>query len=213
MIRISRRRAAQPDESVGEIALQYQEGQRPGGPDPSALGRTVRRFGVALSVLATLAMMATAIGIVLFHVGFQPVLSGSMRPTFSPGSLVMTRPIPTRNVRTGDVILFTPPGQASPFAHRVTSVSGPADRPVIKTKGDANPVADPWKLQLVHSQVPEVIGAVPGIGRLAVAVHKHGSRVILIAVGGLIFCLVGTRSILGSRPLPPTVQTPGVGPS
>jgi signal peptidase I len=151
-------------------------------------------------------MIAVATGIVVFHIGFQPVLSGSMRPTFSPGSVVVTRPISTKAIRLGDVLLITPPGETSPFAHRVTSVNGPASTPVITTKGDANPAADPWKERIVNPQVPKVIGSVPSIGRLIVAMHGHGSRLILIAVGGLIFCIVGTRSILGPRSSPGTAQ-------
>jgi signal peptidase len=145
-------------------------------------------------------MVAIATGIVWFRVGFQPVLSGSMRPTFSPGSVVLTRPIATSNVRVGDVILFRPPGYTSSFAHRVTSVSGAVDRPVITTKGDANPVVDPWKVQLATARVPEVIGSIPRLGRMLVAIHKRGGRLLLILGGGLAFGAVGTRAILGPRP-------------
>jgi signal peptidase I len=155
---------------------------------------------MALSVLAALVMVAVAIGVVWLHVGIKPVLSGSMRPTFVPGSVIVTRTIPTTKVRPGDVILFTPPGETSPFAHRVMSVSGPANHPIITTKGDANPVADPWKAQIVTPQVSEVIGSVAGVGRLVVAIHGTGPRLLLIALSGLIFCVVGTRSILGPRP-------------
>jgi signal peptidase I len=167
----------------------------------------VRRVGVAVSVMAIMAMTAVAAGVFVFHVGFQPVLSGSMRPAFSPGSVVLTRPIPVADVRPGDVIMFTPPGETSSFTHRVTSVSGPAEHPIITTKGDANPVADPWKARLVNTQVPKVVGSVPKVGRLIVALHGHGSRLILLALGGLTFCIVGTRSILGPRPEHGTIGT------
>jgi signal peptidase I len=173
----------------------------------SVLRRVVRGCGIALSVLVIVAMVTIALGIVALHVGFQPVLSASMRPTFSPGSVVITRPIATTAIRPGDVLLLTPPGETSPFAHRVTSVTGPADHPIVTTKGDANPAPDPWKDRIVSTRVPKVIGSVPRVGRFVVAMHGQGSRLILLILGGLIFCIVGTRSILGPRS--PTTQVSG----
>ena len=90
----------------------------------------------------------------MLHLAIQPVLSGSMRPTFSPGAVVITRSIPTSSIRPGDIILFVPPGDTSQYAHRVTSVSGPAGRPVITTKGDANPAPDGWHAQIVGRRSP-----------------------------------------------------------
>jgi signal peptidase I len=164
--------------------------------------RALRIIGATVSALITVAMVATAVAIFVFHIAVQPVLSGSMRPTFDPGAAIITRAIPTRDIRTGDVIVFLPPGETNVYAHRVTSVSGPADHPVITTKGDANPAPDRWHAQIVTSSVPLVIGSIPGFGRFLVAVEQRDPRLILLITAGLVFCLFGARDILGPAPEP-----------
>jgi signal peptidase I len=160
----------------------------------------LRATGLIATALAVAAMVATAAAVFVLHLAIQPVLSGSMRPTFSPGALVITRSIPTSSIRPGDIILFIPPGDTSQYAHRVTSVSGAADRPVITTKGDANPAPDGWHAQIVASSVPQVVGSIPGLGRIIVAVEQSGARLFLLAAAGLVFSVLGTKSILGSAP-------------
>lgn len=167
----------------------------------------------ALSIVMTAAIALTAVAIFMLHISIQPVLSGSMRPTFDPGSAIITRPIPTRDLRSGDIIVFHPPGESSVYAHRVTSVSGPADRPVITTKGDANPAPDGWHAQIVASSVPLVIGSVPGFGRFLVAVEQRDPRLILLATAALVLCVFGARDILGPAPgaEPPAPATANAG--
>lgn len=150
-----------------------------------------------MTVVVSAGMIAVAAAVFVFHVTVQPVLSGSMRPTFDPGSAIVTRRIASSSIRVGDVIVFFPPGQASSFAHRVTSVSGRASRPVITTKGDANPARDPWHAEISAPEVPQVIGTIPALGRFLVAARHRSSRVLLLAAAGLVVCIAGTRSILG----------------
>jgi signal peptidase I len=147
-------------------------------------------------------MVAVAVGILWLHMSFRPVLSGSMRPDFAPGALLVTRQIPNNRVRVGDVIVLHPPGQTASYAHRVQTVSGPADNPIITTKGDANPAADPWHAQIVTAQTTEVIGSVPAVGRIFVVAQQRVWRLLLIIIAGLAICVGGTWSILGSRRTP-----------
>ncbi len=145
---------------------------------------------------ASLAMTAAAAAVFLFHLGIRPVLSGSMRPTYGPGWAIVTRPIPVADVRKGDIVVFTPPGLSSPFAHRVVSVSGSPSHPVITTKGDANSAPDPWHARLDGPTVPEVVTAVPWLGRLMLDVESRDLRLFLLVVAGLALCVAGTRFIL-----------------
>jgi signal peptidase len=139
-------------------------------------------------------MVAALVAVVGFHIGLTPVLSASMTPDFGAGSLVVTKPVPVSSLRAGQVIVFTPPGEPDRYVHRVVSIHG-GDRPVIRTKGDANPLVDPWHARLSTATVPVVVGSVPMLGRVLVDVrHDHG-RPILIALAGLLIMLIGRRLI------------------
>jgi signal peptidase len=147
-----------------------------------------------------LLMLAVAVGIFVLHLGVSPVLTGSMRGTFDPGSAVITRLIPVQTVVPGDVLEFRPPGRVDSFAHRVQTVTAAANGPVITTKGDANPTADTWKAQLTDRQVRQVVFHVPALGRVIVALHQKGTRTLALGFAGLVFSALGARAVLGSGP-------------
>ena len=164
-------------------------------------GRTLRRVCTSLALVLVVTLAAAAsIAVFWLHMGIRPVLSGSMRPTYGPGWAIITRPLPVSQVRRGDIVVFTPPGETAQFAHRVMSVSGSRSHPVITTKGDANPVADPWHARLEGNTVPEVVGEVPWLGYAIVGIKDNFARVFLIALVGLGICWMGTRAILGEAP-------------
>jgi signal peptidase len=153
--------------------------------------------------LATIAVMAASVAVFVFHLGVFPVLSDSMAPTYSTGALVLTRPIPASRVRVGDIVVIRPPGYTASYAHRVVSVKGSPEHPIIRTKGDANAAPDPWEMSLTSSQVPEVVGSVPFLGRIAAPFdHSRETRVLVIAGGGAVFLIGGLVLILsgGRRP-------------
>jgi hypothetical protein len=90
------------------------------------------------------------------------------------------------------IVLFVPPGESSEFAHRVTTVTGPANAPVLTTKGDANKVGDPWHARITAPYVNEVIGSLPGFGRLFIVVRGTG-QIVLALVGSLLVIWGGTK--------------------
>jgi signal peptidase len=150
--------------------------------------RRRRRILVAKLAAAFLALMMSAalvVSVVTMHLGVKAVLTGSMRPDYGPGALLLTKRIPTDIIHPGMIVLFVPPGETSEYAHRVMTVSGPENAPVITTKGDANKAADPWHAKIVSPTISEVIGSVPGIGRLLVAVRGTG-QILLAVLGGLV---------------------------
>jgi signal peptidase I len=146
-----------------------------------------------------------AVAVFAFHLSVRPVLTGSMRPAYGPGALLVTRTIPVKDLHKGMIVLFVPPGEHAEFAHRITSVGGTSSAPVITTKGDANKAPDPWHAQLTSSSVPEVVATVPWIGRLMVGI-RGPIQLALIVLGGLAVGVSGVRWILSprrpARPLP-----------
>jgi hypothetical protein len=88
-------------------------------------------------------------------------------------------------VRTGDVITFSPPGDPGrTVTHRVVDVRGQAAGVAVRTRGDANPVADPWTLQFPARQAWVVVADAPWLGRpwLWLARPAHRSAVLVPAV-------------------------------
>jgi signal peptidase len=155
----------------------------------------VLRLAIALVVLGLSA--GVAVSVVTMHLGVRPVLTGSMRPDYGPGAILFTRRVPISSLRPGMIVLFIPPGEHAEYAHRITTVTGPADSPIITTKGDANTAADPWHAKLPAPYVNQVIGSLPGLGRVFVTIRGTG-QIILALLGGCIALWAGSRWVFSS---------------
>lgn len=80
----------------------------------------------------------------------------SMNPTLKTPDLLFVAPYQGQKIRSGDVIVFTPPQHRHKVVHRVISNGNRG----IKTRGDNNPHLDSWVLSPEH-----VIGQVVYIQR------------------------------------------------
>ena len=128
-----------------------------------SLGRLADRLLTALIVVVGVIAIGIGVLVVVAGLHFQVVTSGSMRPTASPGDLAVTRAVPVSSLKVGDVIVFYPPGvTAEPVMHRIVSL----DKGVIKTRGDANNVDDPWQVTLTGTTAYRLVAVVPFIGWL-----------------------------------------------
>ena len=95
----------------------------------------------------------------------ETVLSGSMRPTFAAGDVLLLSPEPARDVRVGQIISYhIPIGDHHVEAHRIVRIVSWGAHPTVITRGDANPTADPWQARLDGSQVWVVRGVIPELG-------------------------------------------------
>jgi len=153
---------------------------------------------IVVACLALAVSAALAISVITLHLGVRAVLTGSMRPDYGPGAVLLTQRIPVSAVKTGMIVLFVPPGKHSEYAHRVMSVTGTSASPIITTKGDANAAADPWHARLVTPFANQVIGSLPGLGRVIVAIRGTG-QILLAVVGGVVAIWAGTRWIFSPR--------------
>ncbi len=148
--------------------------------------------GIALGLLGTF-----AVGGLVFHLGLSPVLTGSMRPAYSPGDAVITRPVDVHSLRVGDIAVFVPPGESAPFAHRITGVAVMKDgHVVVTTRGDANPAADPWRATLNGSRVSKVVGVVPYLGRPMTWLGQPWLHAAALGALGLLLTAFGTNAII-----------------
>ena len=102
-----------------------------------------RRLGFAAGTLLLLAVVVLA---AFWHSGWRAYVihTGSMTPVFEPGDLVLDRPA-RQGYAVGDVATFRI-GPDERVTHRITHVSDLG----IRTKGDANRVADVWEIPPGH---------------------------------------------------------------
>lgn len=148
------------------------------------------------TVVCVATMVATAAAVLVLHVSISPVLSGSMRGAFDPGAVLVSRAVPTRSVRVGDVVVFVPPGHVDSFAHRVQTVATAGTATVITTKGDANPVADPWRARLTGPTVQRVELSVPRVGFLLVLLQRQRPGTVATLGLGVLLAALGSRTAL-----------------
>lgn len=156
---------------------------------------TLRTAGHLLRVAggAALAAVAVAGAAALLLVGVGPhtgayrtltVLSGSMRPVVDPGDVVVVRPVPTGELRVGDVIVFSAPTpDRATVTHRIIEIVEPGPAPVVRTKGDGNSAADPWQARLAPGTGWRVAFVVPVIGRaINVLSRPDVRRIVSVAM-------------------------------
>lgn len=112
-----------------------------------------------------------------FGYGMANVLSGSMEPTFSKGTLLLVKD--TQDIQEGDIVVYQSRDEL--IVHRIISLAGDE----VITQGDANNVADePFDRSQIKGKV---IGWIPFLGNVA-AVLKKPIAVIIILI--LAFVLV-----------------------
>lgn len=153
--------------------------------------RTVTGRACALLV-AGLVVVVLGISVIIPAIGggtAYTILTGSMRPGMPPGTVVVVRPTPVDQIRTGDVVTYQiESGQPTVATHRVIAVQTSLDGKVqLTTQGDANNAADPTPVNPV--QVKGVRWySVPYVGLPALAVNGDIRKLV---VGGAVLVLFG----------------------
>jgi signal peptidase len=144
-----------------------------------------RWLGAGLTVLC---LALAAILLVPAALGFQRyvIVSGSMTGTYDKGAIVFDEPVPVEELKVGDVITYEPP--AGTFSqdlvtHRIASVgSGESGARTFRTKGDANPSADPWTFSLDGPEQARVAFSVPYAGYLLAGLSIPLVRMLAIGL-------------------------------
>jgi signal peptidase len=118
-------------------------------------------------LLALALILFLALG-VLPRLGlYRPVtvLSGSMRPTFSPGDMVIVLPEPVSAVRVGQVVSYqVPVGIHQVETHRIVKILQSGAHPTVQTQGDANNYHDPWTAKLEGNTAWRMVAVIPHLG-------------------------------------------------
>ena len=165
---------------------------------------TIRAAGRWAAGAALLATVIVAMLVLLPSVfGWQryAIVSGSMTGTYDRGSLVLDEVVPVADLRVGDVITYTPPAHDHLITHRIAWIGKDASGArVFRTKGDANPVADPWTFRLDNPTQARVRVGVPYAGYVLSALARRDVRTLIIALPAILIALatlVGLWRALG----------------
>jgi signal peptidase I len=134
----------------------------------NAYSNSHRWFRISTAVVliaAVIISVSTAVAVSTLRIGFTPVLTDSMSPTLEAGSVAITRQKPTNSLEVGDVVILPlPDNEGQRFLHRLIEVEHLGSETHVRTKGDRNPLPDPWTLQVTSSTAPVAIGSIPYLG-------------------------------------------------
>ena len=156
--------------------------------------RLAYRWGkrVAIAAIVTAAFCYLA----LIVVRFEPmvIVTGSMQKTIPVGSLVVDRKVAPRQLEVGDVISFQKPmGAKGIDTHRIVAIKNDRGKRLYQTKGDSNPIADPWVITFDRGMVAHrVVFSIPYAGNALIFARSPLGRLSLIAY----VCIVLLLSIL-----------------
>lgn len=116
------------------------------------------------------------------------ILTGSMRPDFPPGTLVVVKPVAAEDIGVGSVVTYQlTSGESTVATHRVVAVGLESDGTrTFTTQGDANSAPDPEKV--IPAQIKgKVWYAVPHLGRVSNLIDNAQRHAISVAIiGGLL---------------------------
>ncbi|CAN5333330.1 hypothetical protein BH11ACT2_BH11ACT2_14850 [soil metagenome] len=120
------------------------------------------------------------------------VLTQSMEPTYPPGTLVIVRPIATRDIRIGDAVTYQiESGKPEVVTHRVVAIATTTKGvTTLTTKGDNNDLPDPRPV--TAAQVKGTVWyAVPYIGYVNSAIGGANKGWIVPVVAVALFLYAG----------------------
>jgi signal peptidase len=128
--------------------------------------------GIFIGLLAVVCVMALPM---MFGYRTLVVRSGSMTGTASIGSAVVSRPLAAEAVRVGDVVVLQRLDHGGaplpPVMHRVIERTIDGDgRIIVRTKGDANPTADPVPYVLHGTTLTPVV-VIPRLGYVIASIR------------------------------------------
>lgn len=128
--------------TLNEVVTQRAAGYRPG-----RLAALLRGIATVTGTVVVIVLLVATIGPRLLPYRTFTVLSGSMEPTIPTGSMIFDREVDASDLARGDVVTFHPPGQPEKLvSHRVVRVEETKRGTFLVTRGDANGVADDWRI-------------------------------------------------------------------
>jgi signal peptidase len=153
----------------------------------------------AVSAVIVFAVFALSVGPRLLRYQTLVVLSASMSPEISVGSVVVAMSVERSELKVGDVITYQRVEEPNlPVTHRIVAMRAVPGAVIARTKGDANEVVDPWEVQL-SPNVLRVVFAVPFVGYVLYFAQTFIGRVITIGLPLTAITAIGIYDCLTAR--------------
>jgi signal peptidase I len=125
----------------------------------------IERLAWTMLAIGAAAMLALVAGPRLLEYRTLTMLTDSMAPAIERGDLVVVVPVDPHTLTAGDVITYHAPLPGRPVVtHRIEQVQRGGDRPVLRTRGDANRAGDPWLVRLDGGPAWRMQAVVPRAG-------------------------------------------------
>lgn len=167
------------------------------------MSKTVRKiWNIVTTVLVAVVVVFALLLVGARIVGLQVfnVLSGSMEPNYSVGSLIYVKDVDPFALKQGDVITFMM-DEETVATHRIVEVVPDESGPGVvrfRTKGDANKTEDG---SLVHYK--NVLGSpvfeIPKLGYVANYIQNPPGMYIAISACAILLLLVFLPDLLGKE--------------
>lgn len=144
-----------------------------------------------LVVVAVVVLALLLVGVRLLGFQVYTVLSGSMEPTYSVGSLIYVKSVDYRELAVGDPITYML-DEDTVVTHRIIEVLEDSSAPQTLrffTKGDANDVADSSSVHYKNI-IGKPVFSIPYLGYVANYIQHPPGTYVAISVAAIVVLLV-----------------------
>ncbi|HEY1480155.1 MAG TPA: signal peptidase I [Gaiellales bacterium] len=143
--------------------------------------RAASILGRSLAGAAGVVLVGLVAGHLTGRIETVVALSGSMSPSFSAGDMLIETPQATDTLRVGEILTYHMPiGDHHVESHRIVWVRHLERATLVRTRGDANAVDDPWTARLTAGESWRVRTVVPFVGRIVPILDTPLTRLLAI---------------------------------
>ena len=156
--------------------------------------------GIGAGLLAIVLLIAALAIIVPAVTNSTPmtILTGSMTPTYPPGTLIIVQPVRTDTLIIGDVITYQiESGKPDVVTHRIIAITSVTDGTrTFTTQGDANNTPD--EKQVIGAQIRgKVWYSIPYLGWISTWVNGDARAWFVPLIAGGLFLYAGYMAASG----------------
>lgn len=192
-------RIARVGAEVPDIVIEAGPTAEPGRRSLELTRKIAGGIIVAVITVVVIGLLAITVGPRFLPYQALVVRSGSMSPTIPTGSVVFYRKINANNVKVGDIIVFTKPGQPGvKVTHRVYKIGAGTSGRYFITKGDANATPDDWRVPAVGTGWIAAFH-IPVIGYVLYDLESTLARLLLLLVPALLLGAITVHELWKDR--------------
>lgn len=154
---------------------------------------------LAVAVVIVAGLVAITVGPRFLPYQALVVRSGSMEPAIPTGSVVFYKHVNAADVKVGQVIVFSKPGQPNErITHRVYKIGTGATGKYFVTKGDANGAPDDWRVPAVGKGWVASFH-VPTLGYVLADMQSTTARLLLLLIPAVLLGMITLVEIWRDR--------------